>query len=89
MEICEANGAVVVSALVHTFMVVFHRFVHAASTAVAVIEVVFSSNSTYAAFIAVVYAFLVAEVIIKVAYITEVNSEVLLASRASFAFWLL
>ena len=89
MEIGEADRAVVVKSLVHTFMVFFHRFVQAASTAVAVIEVFFSSNSTYAAFIAVVDAFLVAEVIIKVAYITEVNSEILLASRASFAFWLL
>lgn len=89
MEIAKAYGTVVVSALAHAFVVVLHRFVHAAATAVAVVEVFFTPDSTNATFIAVVYAFLITKVIVEVANLTKVNGKILLTARARPAFWLL
>jgi hypothetical protein len=89
MEIAKAYGTVVVSALAHAFVVVLHPLVHAAATTIAVVEVFFAPDSTNATFIAVVYAFLIAKVIVEVANLTEVDGKILLTVRARPAFRLL
>lgn len=89
VKVSEADGAVVVGALVHAFVIILHGLVHAAATAVAMVEVVFASNSADPALIAVIYPFFVTKVVVQIANFTEIDSEVLLTASALPALRLL
>lgn len=70
-------------------MAVFRRFVQAALTVVAMEEVVLSSDSAKTTLVAVVDALLVAEIIVEITDVTEIQGEVLLAALAGPALGLL
>jgi len=68
---------------------VFRRFVQAALTVVAMEEAVLSSDSAKTTLVAVVDALLVAEIIVEITDVTEIQGEVLLAALAGPALGLL
>lgn len=89
VQITHAYWAVIVSSFVLALMIAFSCFAHAAATVVAVIKIIFASNSANSAFFAVVDAFLLSQIVVQVANVTKVNCELLKAALTCFRFCLL
>lgn len=77
VQVAHAYWAVIVGSFVLTLMIAFSSFSHAAAAVVTMIKIIFASNSANAAFFAVVYAFLLSQIVVQVANVTEINCKFL------------
>jgi hypothetical protein len=88
VKACHTYWTVIVCPLVGTLVVVLHVFGKATPTVVTVEEVFFASNSAYATLFAVINFLLLPHVIIKIADVAVVRSELFFTALALPAFCL-
>jgi hypothetical protein len=89
MKITKTNRTVLFRALKLALVLILHRLAQAAPASITMVIAVLAANSAQATLVTMIDPFLVTQVVVQVADVTEVQGEVFLAALTGFSLCLL